>query len=139
MERSEESLICLVLSSLRLFLRESRVWCADERRVRRMVISTLWERLGLAGCDMFFFWGVFLFGTGVSGRKHCNKSEVSRLYSYRGFEILWLETDGYMCKRGREDGYVGEYISTYLLTHLTQKNEKRKCSVIVHGLKILLC
>lgn len=64
MERSEESLICLVVSSLRLFLRESRVWCADERRVRRRVISALWDGLGLVGCDIlfFFFWG------GVDGR-----------------------------------------------------------------------
>lgn len=67
MERSEESLICLAVSSLRLFLRESRVWCADERRLRRRVISALWEGLGLGllGCDMLCFFSFLL----VDGRK----------------------------------------------------------------------
>lgn len=68
MERSEESLICLVVSSLRLFLRESRVWCADERRVRRRVISALWDGLGLVGCDMLFF-GIGRGGVGRAGQK----------------------------------------------------------------------
>lgn len=72
MERSEESLICLVVSSLRLFLRESRVWWADERRVRRRVMSAICEGLRLLGCDMLFF-----SGGRVSGRKRCNRNEVS--------------------------------------------------------------
>lgn len=67
MERSEESLICFFLSSLRLFLRESRVWWADERRVRRMVISAVIceEGLELVGCDMPFF--LFLADRGGGG------------------------------------------------------------------------
>lgn len=62
MERSEESLICLVVSSLRLFLRESRLWWAEERRVRRRVISAICEGLGLVGCDMLFFCFFFVDG-----------------------------------------------------------------------------
>lgn len=61
MERSEESLICLVVSSLRLFLKESRVWWADERRVRRRVISAIFEGLELLGCDMLSFPFFFFF------------------------------------------------------------------------------
>ena len=123
-ERSEESLICLVVSSLRLFLRESRVWCADERRVRRRVISALWEGLGLVGCDMLFFFFFFLGGgrAGVSGRKGCNGNEVSGFFFLWEFEVLWLETGGYVSGGKGGVGYVEEY-STYLLMHLTHKYE----------------
>lgn len=69
---------------------------------------------------LFFF---FLGGggrAGVGGRKGCNGNEVS--FFLWGFEVLWLETGGYVSGGKGGGGYVGDY-STYLLMHLTHKYE----------------
>lgn len=66
MERSEESLVCLVMSFSRDCLRESRVLWVDEMRVRRKVISASSEGVGLAGGGIFW-----IFWMGASGRNGC--------------------------------------------------------------------
>lgn len=120
-ERSDESLICFALSSLSLSLRESRVWCADEKRLRRRrVISALWEGLGLIGCDMFIF---YFFG----GRASVEENAVSGArwmgsFHFEGLRLCWLETGGYICKR-RKGGWICRKVHTFLLTHLTHKYE----------------